>query len=72
MASANPDLAGEPGHCCLCGAKDARCLCRDCRERYSVDGVLAEQVRDMQRDAQRETDRLRRGGITFERLGADW
>lgn len=72
MATPNPDNAGLPGHCCLCGRRDARCLCKGCRDAWTVDGVLAAQVRELQNDARRETDRLLSAKVRFGRLGEDW
>lgn len=72
LAPASPDNAGEPGFCALCGRPDTRCLCRACRDAHTHGGELAEWARALQRDAQRETKRVRSGKVTFEALGEDW
>lgn len=57
----DPELAGEPGHCCLCGQRNPRCLCRRCRLAHLLpDGTTAPAIRELQRQAQRLTARERR------------
>lgn len=57
----DPDMAGEPYHCCLCGQRNPRCLCRRCRLAHTLpDDTLPDWLRALQREAQRLTAHARR------------
>lgn len=72
MSAVDPERAGEPYHCCLCGRRDPRCLCKRCRIAHSPGGVLVPWVAALKREANRLTARERRwrGRVELVRLDA--
>ena len=56
-----------PGHCCLCGIKNQRCLCPDCFRKWAVGGKLPAWLLAIQNPQKAETERERRNGARVER-----